>query len=239
MKDTQQRFSSSGKKSDTFDAFRPAEHARTDVHGHTPLRPDSDLTRTLRALTRVRATLVKDRVVLAYWLSDQLETFWPSAGRVFHAIDTPIPGLSMSMTPLTGEAIDTTHFAYSAVPGCASSGAAARTKFPTTLPNTAVGVGCSPQETTSLAPDSLQRPSRSSLSSSPAACSLGRPRSYWREARAARPTLTTVARRGLRPNAHYRETSKTLRSPPVGRRRWTATFSEPSARCRLCHRVGL
>lgn len=90
MKDTRRRFSSSGKKSDAFDAFCLAELARTDSHRYTPLRPDSDLTKTLRALTRVRAALVKDRVVLVYRLSDQLETFWPGAARVFHAVDAPI-----------------------------------------------------------------------------------------------------------------------------------------------------
>ena len=84
------RFSNAGGKSDSFDAFVLAELARTDSHRFRILVPDSDATKTLRALTRAREDLVAHRVALANELRAQLECFWPAAAGVFADIDSPI-----------------------------------------------------------------------------------------------------------------------------------------------------
>lgn len=84
------RYRSGGGKSDGFDAYVLAELARTDMHRLTLLKPDSDQTRALRALTRAREDLVEQRTAIANQLRAQLETFWPGAARVFAEIDSPI-----------------------------------------------------------------------------------------------------------------------------------------------------
>ena len=84
------RYSVAGGKSDGFDSFVLAELARTDSHRFRVLEPDSDQTTALRAMTRARDGLVRTRVGLANQLRDQLATFWPGAGKVFCAVDSPI-----------------------------------------------------------------------------------------------------------------------------------------------------
>jgi transposase len=84
------RYRSGGGKSDGFDAYVLAELARTDMHRLTPLRPDSDETRALRALTRAREDLVEQRVALGNQLRAQLEAFWPGAAKIFSELDSPI-----------------------------------------------------------------------------------------------------------------------------------------------------
>jgi transposase len=84
------RYRSGGGKSDGFDGYVLAELARTDMHRLTPLRPDSDETRALRALTRAREDLVEQRVALANQLRAQLEAFWPGAAHVFADVDSLI-----------------------------------------------------------------------------------------------------------------------------------------------------
>src|ERR1700735_109110 len=84
------RFSVSGGKSDGFDSFVLAELARTDSHRFRVLEPDSDQTKALRSMTRARDSLVHTRVGLANQLRDQLQTFWPGAGKVFCSVDTKI-----------------------------------------------------------------------------------------------------------------------------------------------------
>jgi transposase len=84
------RYRSGGGKSDGFDSYVLAELARTDMHRLAPLRPDSDATRALRALTRAREDLVEQRVALANQLRAQLEAFWPGATRIFSEVDSPI-----------------------------------------------------------------------------------------------------------------------------------------------------
>src|SRR6202042_493770 len=84
------RFSVAGGKSDSFDSFVLAELARTDSHRFRVLEPDSDQTKALRSMTRARDGLVRTRVGLANQLRDQLATFWPGAGKVFCAVDSPI-----------------------------------------------------------------------------------------------------------------------------------------------------
>jgi hypothetical protein len=84
------RYSVAGGKSDGFDSFVLAELARTDHHRFRILVPDSDRTKALRAMTCSREDLVRTRVALANQLRDQLACFWPGAGMVFSAIDSPI-----------------------------------------------------------------------------------------------------------------------------------------------------
>lgn len=90
LKATRPRYEAAGGKSDGFDAFVLAELARTDSHRLRELRPDSDETRALRALTRTREDLVGARVRLANELRAQLDAFWPGAARIFAAVDSAI-----------------------------------------------------------------------------------------------------------------------------------------------------
>jgi len=90
LKATRSRYEASGGKSDGFDAFVLAELARTDAHRLRRLRPLSDETKALRALTRTREDLVGARVRLANELRAQLEAFWPGAARIFAEVDSQI-----------------------------------------------------------------------------------------------------------------------------------------------------
>ncbi len=90
LKATRSRYEAAGGKSDRFDAFCLAELARTDAHRLRVLRPDSDETKALRALTRTREDLVSARVRLANELRAQLEGFWPGAAGIFADVDSPI-----------------------------------------------------------------------------------------------------------------------------------------------------
>jgi len=84
------RFRAAAGKSDRFDAMVLCELARTDQHRFALLAPCSDETLALRALVRAREDLVAVRVQLANQLRAQLDCFWPGAGRIFAAVDSPI-----------------------------------------------------------------------------------------------------------------------------------------------------
>lgn len=90
LKATRPRYEAAGGKSDGFDAFCLAELARTDAHRLRVLRPDTDETKALRALTRAREDLVKAKVRLANELRAQLDAFWPGATRIFADVDSQI-----------------------------------------------------------------------------------------------------------------------------------------------------
>lgn len=90
LKATRPRYEAAGGKSDGFDAFVLAELARTDSHRLRALRPDSDETKALRALTRTREDLVAARVRLGNELRAQLDAFWPGAAQVFFDVDSRI-----------------------------------------------------------------------------------------------------------------------------------------------------
>jgi transposase len=90
LKATRPRYEAAGGKSDGFDAFCLAELARTDSHRLRSLRPDSDETRALKALTRTREDLVTARVRLANELRAQLQAFWPGAAEIFADVDSRI-----------------------------------------------------------------------------------------------------------------------------------------------------
>jgi transposase len=90
VKAARSRYAVAHGKSDRFDAFVLAELARTDAHRFRALRPDSDPTKALRALTRGREDAVGVRIELANQLRAQLEAFWPGAARVFGDVDSKI-----------------------------------------------------------------------------------------------------------------------------------------------------
>jgi transposase len=84
------RFRAAGGKSDRFDAFVLCELARTDSHRFPVLTADRDQTKALRALTRGREILVKQRVSLCNQLRAERERFWPGAVQIFSDLDSPI-----------------------------------------------------------------------------------------------------------------------------------------------------
>jgi len=104
LKATRSRYEAAGGKSDSFDAFCLAELARTDSHRLRRLRPDSDETKALRALTRTREDLVGARVRLANELRAQLDAFWPGAARVFADVDSPIALAFLERYPAPADA---------------------------------------------------------------------------------------------------------------------------------------
>lgn len=103
LKATRPRFEAAGGKSDGFDAFCLAELARTDSHRLRALRPDSDETKALRALTRTREDLVGARVRLGNELRAQLQAFWPGAAQVFADVDSQIALAFLERYPAPGD----------------------------------------------------------------------------------------------------------------------------------------
>lgn len=84
------RYRAVAAKSDPGDAFILADILRTDGHRLTPLEPQSDAIKALRALVRGRDDLVATRLVLANQLRALLESFWPGAASLFADIASPI-----------------------------------------------------------------------------------------------------------------------------------------------------
>jgi transposase len=84
------RYRAVAAKSDPGDAYILADVLRTDGHRLTPLSPQSDAIKALRALVRGRDDLVASKVVLANQLRALLESFWPGPVRLFADIASPI-----------------------------------------------------------------------------------------------------------------------------------------------------
>ncbi|MET3524509.1 hypothetical protein ABID25_006380 [Mesorhizobium abyssinicae] len=84
------RYRAGAAKSDPGDAYILADILRTDGHRLTPLKPQSDAIKALRALVRGRDDLVATRLVLANQLRAMLENFWPGAANLFADIASPI-----------------------------------------------------------------------------------------------------------------------------------------------------
>jgi transposase len=84
------RYRAAGGKSDRSDSYLLGDLLRTDGHRFRPLQPCSDEIKALRALVRGRDDLVAQRVALANQLRSLLDGFWPGAGTIFAAIDSPI-----------------------------------------------------------------------------------------------------------------------------------------------------
>jgi len=77
------RYKSSGVKSDEFDACVLANILRTDRSRFQPIRPDSELARELKVLTRDRDKLVGDRTRLSNRLTAILKAYYPAALELF------------------------------------------------------------------------------------------------------------------------------------------------------------
>lgn len=84
------RYRAVAAKSDPGDAYILADILRTDGHRLTPLKPQSDAIKALRALVRGRDDLVATRLGLANQLRALLESFWPGAAGLFADIASPI-----------------------------------------------------------------------------------------------------------------------------------------------------
>ena len=90
VKASRPRYRSHGGKSDASDAYLLADLLRTDGHRFSPLAPQSDTIRALRALVRGRDDLVATRVQLANQLRQLLQSYWAGAAEVFADVDSPI-----------------------------------------------------------------------------------------------------------------------------------------------------
>jgi hypothetical protein len=129
------RFRVSGGKSDRFDAFVLCELARTDSHRFRVLKPDSDQTKALRALTRAREDLVQARVALCGQLRAELERFWPGPIGLFSDLDSPISlaFLARFPSPRDASALGEKRLARS----CAASATAGAKRRPSCSPSSA------------------------------------------------------------------------------------------------------
>jgi transposase len=81
------RYGSAGNKDDRFDAFVLADVVRTDQARLSPLTPDRQDTRTLRALVRARKDLVGHRVAVTNQLRAHLLTVLPGVVGLFSELD--------------------------------------------------------------------------------------------------------------------------------------------------------
>ena len=90
VKGLRSRYSGSGAKSDTGDAYLLADVLRTDGHRLTPLTQDSEATQVLRALSRTRKQLVEARVGLVNQLQAELERCFPGAIGLFARLDSDV-----------------------------------------------------------------------------------------------------------------------------------------------------
>jgi transposase len=84
------RYRAAAAKSDPGDAYILADVLRTDGHRLTPLEPQSDAIKALRALVRGRDDLVASKVALANQLRALLESFWPGPVNLFADIASSI-----------------------------------------------------------------------------------------------------------------------------------------------------
>lgn len=90
VKGLRSRYTGSGAKSDTGDAYLLADVLRTDGHRLAALTQDSDQTRVLRALSRTRKQLVEARVGLVNQLRAELERVFPGAIGLFARLDCDV-----------------------------------------------------------------------------------------------------------------------------------------------------
>ena len=90
VKASRPRYSAAQGKSDLGDAYLLADLLRTDGHRFRVLTPQSDETKALRGLVRLRDDLVGQRVAMANQLRNLLDQFWPGAAAIFADVDSPI-----------------------------------------------------------------------------------------------------------------------------------------------------
>lgn len=84
------RHGSAGAKDDNLDAFVLADALRTDRARLRPLVPDTPATLALRAASRFRKDLVRDRVRACNRLREHLRSAFPGAVGLFAALDSPV-----------------------------------------------------------------------------------------------------------------------------------------------------
>ena len=99
------RYRAVAAKSDPGDAYILADILRTDGHRLTPLSPQSDAIKALRALVRGRDDLVATKVVLTNQLRALLDSFWPGAIACFADIASPIALAFLDRYPTPGSAV--------------------------------------------------------------------------------------------------------------------------------------
>jgi transposase len=99
VKGLRSRYSASGAKSDTSDAFLLADVLRTDGRRLRSLTQDSEATRVLRALSRSRKQLVEARVALVNQLRAELERVFPGAIGLFARLDSEVAAAFLRRYP--------------------------------------------------------------------------------------------------------------------------------------------
>jgi transposase len=104
VKASRPRYRAAGGKSDQSDSYLLGDLLRTDGHRFRPLQPCSGEIKALRTLVRGRDDLVAQRVALANQLRSLLDSFWPGAGALFAAIDSPIALAFLQRYPTPGSA---------------------------------------------------------------------------------------------------------------------------------------
>ena len=104
VKASRPRYRAAGGKSDRGDSYLLGDLLRTDGHRFRSLQPCSDEIKALRTLVRGRDDLVAQRVALANQLRSLLDSFWPGAGALFAAIDSPIALAFLQRYPTPGSA---------------------------------------------------------------------------------------------------------------------------------------
>src|SRR4051794_1258970 len=107
VKASRPRYRAAGGKSDQSDqsdSYLLGDLLRTDGHRFRPLQPCSGEIKALRTLVRGRDDLVAQRVALANQLRSLLDSFWPGAGALFAAIDSPIALAFLQHYPTPGSA---------------------------------------------------------------------------------------------------------------------------------------
>lgn len=90
VKASRPRYSAAQGKTDLGDAYLLGDLLRTDGHRFRVLTPQSDETKALRGLVRLRDDLVAQRTGLANQLRCLLDEFWPGAAAIFADVDSPI-----------------------------------------------------------------------------------------------------------------------------------------------------
>lgn len=90
VKSGQKRFRQSGAKDDRWDARLIADILRTDHQRYIPWRPDSPLTRQIRATVRMVSHLNKELVRNSNRLRAVLLRYYPAALNVFSKLDMPL-----------------------------------------------------------------------------------------------------------------------------------------------------
>ena len=93
------RYKTSGIKSDEFDACVLANILRTDKDRFQPILPDSELSREIKVLTRVREKLIGDRTRLSNRLTSILKAYYPAALELFSEVAQPITLSFLSKYP--------------------------------------------------------------------------------------------------------------------------------------------